>query len=466
MMVVPPNRHGQEVLVPTIEQALGRIKGNLEAYVPRRLVQHLTKSCPRQYRCRTLDPVVTTYLFLRQVLHGNTACSHLRHLSGLDFTNSAYCQARARLPFGFWHRLQRAVTGACAEADPLRPGERWHGHEVFLMDGSSFSMPDMPELQEAFGQPGGQQSGCGFPVAHLLVSCQLRTGYVRRALAAPLRTHDLAQVAALHPELPSGAVLVGDRAFCSYAHLALCRHGGRHGVFRAHQKLLIDFRARRPYAPPGTPAEQARGKPRSRWLKRLGRHDQLVKYFKPEQRPAWLTAAQYAALPEELVVREVRYRVAVPGRRTKEVTLVTTLLDARRYSRAALAELYGLRWRVETDLRHLKTTLGLDVLRCQTFAGVLKELAVFVTVYNLVRRVMRQAGRRQGVAAERISFVDALRWLAESRPGEALPRLKVVAARPGRLEPRARKRRPKEYDLLNQPRAVLRQALLNQDDGA
>ncbi len=333
--------------MPTIEQALGRIKGNLEAYLPRRLVQQLADACPRHTRRRTLDPVVTTFLFLRQVLCGNTACGQLRHQSGLDFTDSAYCQARARLPFGFFLRLQRAVTGRCAEAEPLAPHERWHGHDVFLIDGSSFSMPDTPELQEAFGQPGGQQAGCGFPVAHLLLSCQLRTGYILRALAAPLRTHDLAQVPGLHPDLPAGAVLVGDRAFCSYAHLALCRRGGRHGVFRAHQKLLIDFRVRRRYAPPGTPADQARGLPRSRWLKRLGRHDQLVKYFKPQERPAWLTAAQYAALPDSLVVREVRFRVAVPGRRSKEVTLVTTLLDARRYTRAALAALYGLRWRVE-----------------------------------------------------------------------------------------------------------------------
>jgi IS4 transposase len=139
-------------------------------------------------------------------------------------------------------------------------------------------------------------------------------------------------------------------------------------------------------------ARAARGLPRSRWLRRLGTNDQLVEYFKPKERPAWMTAEQYAALPQTLVVRELRYRIAVPGRRTEVVTLVTTLLDRRRYAPRALARLYGLRWTVETNLAHLKTTLGLDVLHCKTFVGVMKELMMFVTAYNLVRRVMRRAG--------------------------------------------------------------------------
>lgn len=450
----------------TIDQALQRIKGNLEAYVPQGLVQRLADETQLGQRRRTLTPVVTTFLFLQQILNGNTACSHLPHLAGMHFSAAAYCRARRRLPFGFFQRLQHAVTQACFDAEPLRAEERWHGHEVYLVDGSSFSMPDTPDLQEAFGQPGQQAAGCGFPTAHLLLSCQVTTGYIRNVLAAPLRTHDMAQVALLHPDLPANAVLVGDRAFCSFAHLALLRQGGRHGLFRAHQKLLVDFRCRRRYASPRMSAQEARGLPRSRWLRRLGKNDQLVEYFKPKERPVWMTPEQYAALPETLVVRELRYRLAVPGRRTQVVTLVTTLLDPHRYSRRALAKLYGLRWTVETNLAHLKTTLGLEVLHCKTFVGVMKELMLFVTVYNLVRRVMRQAGEQQGVAAERISFVDALRWLTAARPGEPLPRLVVVVQRPGRAEPRVRKRRPKQYDLMKRPRAVLQQALYDQKDAA
>ena len=121
---------------------------------------------------------------------------------------------------------------------------------------------------------------------------------------------------------------------------------------------------------------------------------------------------------------------------------------------------------METDLRHLKQTLGMDVLRCETVPGVVKELLMFVVVYNLVRRVMQQASRRQGVAADRISFVDALRWLRHARPGEALPRLRVNPDRPGRVEPRVKKRRPKPYDLMTKPRDELRKALLSKQRAA
>ncbi len=393
------------------------------------------------------------------MLDGNPAVGTPRHASGLDCTDSASCQARQRLPVGFFRRLQQAVTGRCRGSGDAGPAARWHGHRLFVLDGSRFSMPDTPELQEAFGQSGTQAPGCGFPTAHLLVLFDAPDGFLLKAVPAPLRTHDLAHAAVRHRELQPGDVLLGDRAFCSYAHLALCRQRRRHAVFRAHQKLIIDFRPHRRFVPPRRAGKESAGLPRSRWLQRLGKHDPRVEYFKPSERPTWLTAREYAQLPEALVVREVRFRVVQRGRRVRPVTRVTTLRDPRRYSARALAKLYGQRWQVETDLRHLKQTLGMDVLRCATFPGVFKELLMFVVVYNLVRRVMQEAGRRQGVAPARISFVDALRWLRHARPGEELPRLRVTPQRPGRVEPRARKRRPKQYDLLTQPRAKLRKAL-------
>jgi Transposase DDE domain len=158
--------------------------------------------------------------------------------------------------------------------------------------------------------------------------------------------------------------------------------------------------------------------------------------------------------------------VREPGCRTKQLTLVTTLLNARRYSKRALAKVYARRWQVETDLRHLKETLGLGVLRCGTAAGVIKELKMFVIAYNLVRRVMAQASRRQGVAPDRISFVDALRWLRHARPGEELPRLVVNPLRPGRAQPRVKKRRAKPYKLLTKPRDKLREALFRPGEAA
>jgi hypothetical protein len=293
-----------------------------------------------------------------------------------------------------------------------------------------------------------------------VVQVEAHTGYLLRTVVAPLRTHDLAGIPTLQQTLQPGDVAVGDRAFCSYAHLAWLRQRGAQGLFRAHQKQLIDFRPQRRFAAPGTPSVEAKGLPRSRWLKRLGKHDQLVEYHKPKERPVWLSAAEYAALPATVVVREVRFKVRIPGRRTTQVTLVTTLIDPQRYSAKALAKLYGRRWQVEVDLRHLKVTLKLDVLRSQTVPGVMKELCGLLIVYNLVRRVMHEAGRKQGVKPDRISFVAAWRWLRRAEPGEAVPELRVNPERAGRYEPRVKKRRPKQYDLMRRPRAELRQALL------
>jgi hypothetical protein len=457
MMEIERHPHAQEVAMSSFSQALHHIKGNLTQALPETLPGKICRDLGRSFRQRTLTPTVTTFLFAQQILHGNTACSHLRHLAKIDFTDSAYCQARARLPVAFFHRLTRAVTGRCYADDDYDPRTRWKGQRVFLLDGSTFSMPDTPELQESFGQPDAQAPGCGFPVAHLMTLFDARNGFLLRAIPAPYRTHDMAQATLTHSALDAGDVLVGDRAFCSYAHLALCRQRQLHGLFRAHQKLIIDFRPGRRYAAPGS--KGAKGLPHSRWLKRLGKHDQLVEYVKPSRRPTWMSPEQYASLPDRLVVRELRIQVQEPGCRTQQVTLVTTLLDPKRYSKRALANLYGMRWQVETNLRHLKQTLKMDVLRCTTVPGVVKELMMFVVVYNLVRRVMLQASRRQQVDPNRISFVDALRWLRHARRGEVLPRLKVNPKRPGRHEPRVRKRRPKPYKLLTKPRAKLRETL-------
>lgn len=443
----------------SITDALCHIKANLTQVLPPTLPDQICRALGHAHRHRTLTPTATTYLFLQQILHGNTACRELRHLSKIDFTDSAYCQARGRLSVGYFHRLMRDVTGRCYgdDAFDLDPRARWKGHRLFLLDGSTFSMPDTDELRETFGQPDGQAPGCGFPVAHLLCLFDAYHGYLLRAIPAPYRTHDMAQAALTHHALLPGDVLVGDRAFCSFAHLALCRQRRLHGVFRAHQRQLIDFRPRRRYARPGDDAPP--GTPRTRWVRRWGKHDQVVEYFKPDERPKWLSQEDYDALPESLLVRELRIEIQQPGCRVERVTLVTTLLDAQRYPKRALAKVYGRRWQVETDLRHLKQTLKLDILRCETVVGVIKELKMFVVAYNLVRRVMVQASRRQGVAPDRISFVDALRWLRHAKAGEELPRLIVNPERPGRHELRVKKRRAKKYQLLKKPRKTLREAL-------
>src|SRR5262249_12624181 len=173
-----------------------------------------------------------------------------------------------------------------------------------------------------------------------------------RAAAAPLGTHEASQLAAVHAALAPGDVLLGDRSFCSYAHLALLVQRGHHGVFRLHQRQLVDFRPGRGHVPPGRSANPE-NLPRTRWVRALGNEDQVVVWFKPKRRPEWVTPARFAALPAELVVRELRYRVETPGFRTRSVVLATTLLDVGAYPASALAELYRWRWRIEVDLKQL-----------------------------------------------------------------------------------------------------------------
>lgn len=439
-----------------IDTILNRLRQDVARNLAPESIRFACRKAGHTWRRCILDPVAVVHWFLIQVLHGNTSLEHIANLGGGRFTGSAYCLARAALPLAVF---QSVLHDTIKSLIPDTEAEgRWHGHRTFLIDGSAFSMPDTPELQKRFGQPGGQARGCGFPVAKILAVFHAGTGVLLKVMAAPLRSHEMASVGGIHPSLERGDVLVGDRGFCSFAHLAMLTAGGIDAVFRAHQRQIVDFTPGRPYAPPGK-KKGIKGLPRSRWLRRLGVLDQVVEWFKPEVRPEWMTAEEYAELPETLIVRELRYRVGRRGFRTQTVTLVTTLLDAEVYPLASLAELYGVRWRVELNLRHLKTTMRMDVLKCKTYEGVLKELTVYAIVYNLVRVVMMEASRRQGVEVERISFVDALRWLARARPGDELPKLVVNPERPGRVEPRVRKRRPKQYPLMKRPRSDLRNQL-------
>lgn len=448
----------------SILTAIGRIKSEVADRLTPAAICEACAAVGHVWRERVLDPVATVHLFVLQVLDGNTACAHVPYVGGVRCTAEAYGQARARLPLAVFERLLRGIVDRLR--GPTLDDGRWRGHRTFLADGSSLSMPDTPALQKHFGQPGMQKAGCGFPVMHVLALFHAATGLLIRVAAAPLRTHDLSRIGQLHPELAAGDVLVGDRAFCSFAHLALLKAGDVFAVFRVHQKQIVDFRPHRQAASSRSRKRDQTGLPTSRWLMRLGRHDQLVAYVKPASRPVWLTAEAYAALPDTLVVRELRYTITARGRRTRVITLATTLLDPVAYPATELADLYGRRWQVETNLRHLKQTLRMDVLRCRTVAGVHKELTVYALVYNLVRLVMLEAAHRQQVPVERVSFVDAVRWLAAAVSGHAPLQLRVNPHRPERVEPRVKKRRPKPYKLMNQPRHILRKRLLDKANAA
>lgn len=388
-----------------VHAALRRIQKDVAQVLDPDAIVDICKEVGYRFRRRVLDPVTTVHLFVIQVLNGNFAIGRLKDFTDVIFSEAAYCKARCRLPLQVLVILLQRVANAWRAT--MSDFGRWRGHRTFHVDGSSFSMPDTPELQKEFGQPGNQQPGCGFPVAHILTLFHAGTGFLLKVLAAPLRTHDMDQVVQAHREMQAGDVLIGDRAFCTFAQFALLLAHGLHGLFRAHQKTIVNFRIGRPHNVRGSNRGRKKGRPSSRWLKRLGVRDQLVEYFKPKRIPAWMAAADYTALPDSVIVRELRYEIVQPGRRTKRVTLVTTLLDAERYPAQALAELYGQRWQIETNLRHLKQTMKMDILHCETVAGVLKELTMFALVYNLIRSVMCVAAERQQVAVDRISFADA-----------------------------------------------------------
>ncbi len=442
-----------------INTILSRLRQDLARHFEPEPILAACRSVGHAWRNTTLNPVAIVRWFVTQVLHGNTSLEHVSLLGGRLFSGSAYCQARARLPLFVFREVLRNLVESLV-GDTQAEG-LWRGHRTLLIDGSAFSMPDTPELQKRFGQPGAQAPGCGFPVAKFLAVFHAGTGLLTDVAEAPLRTHEMSQLRHVHPGLRSGDVLVGDRGFCSYAHLSILVRIGVFAVFRVHQRQIVDFALNRPHAR-ASGKNARKGLPRSRWIRSLGGLDQVVEWFKPEDRPAWMSAEEYEALPESLMVRELRYEVGGRGSRTRTVTLATTLLDGAVYPADSLAKLYHVRWQVELNFRHLKTTMKMDVLKCMTVDGVLKELLIYAIVYNLVRVVMVEAAHRQGVAVERISFVDALRWLAQADVNDVPAKLVVNPDRPGRSEPRVRKRRPKQYPLMTRPRSELRNHLMNQ----
>jgi len=385
-------------------------------------VNQLCDDHMHQWRDRLFTPLATLRAFVLQILHGNTSITHLRQLCGIDFAASSYAEARCRLPLQVLSGLLEAMAswGEQAVTTVAAIGQR-----IFICDASSFSMSDTDELNDYFGLPPSCKPGVGYPVAKLMGLMDAATGLFKKLLAAPLFTHDMRHVLRLHPILRAGDILLGDRAYCTYAHLALLQIQGVFGCFRLHQR-----------------------RPQSAGLKRWKRQDKA---------PVWISALQFQLLPPEMEVRIIQYAIEQCGFRTKKVLVATTLLEEQAWPDKKIAQLYGQRWQIETCFDHLKTTMKMNVLKCQSLDGVKKELAVYALVYNLVRLAMLKAAQRQQVSVSRISFVDALRWLCSRMLGlPGVPRLVVNPYRPGRREPRVIRRRMKEYNLMKRPRAELK----------
>lgn len=446
--------------MPSIVSAVASIN-RIEPLVPTDDILLAAARVGHTFRDRVFGPVVTVQLLVLQVLHGNCSCRRTLRKAELGHEDPrSYAAARHRIPLELVESLLDAVTRRIRRThDDVG---LWLNHRVFMMDGSGIGMRDTPPLREAFGVPGERAPGCGNPVMHTLWLVDFATGLITGVAASPWKTHDLTHATSLHRTMEPNDVLVADRAFGTFAHLASLVEAGMHGVLRLHQKQIVSFKVNR-RASSERPKGHRRGHPRSLWLARLGVLDQQVRYLKPASRPAWLTAAEYNLLPDELVVRELRYRVTRPGFRTEEITLITSLLDADRYPKAELADLYGKRWRIETDLRDLKQTLSADVLRCGTVAGVGRELLTFALVYNLVREQMLEAAERQSCTPRELSFVDALDVLRESPGMRHLLAVMLKDDRPGRSAPRTIKRRKDRYSYAMETHAAYQAKIGDQE---
>jgi hypothetical protein len=402
------------------------------------------------------NPVTVVWLFLSQVMHANPTLAVVvenflawrlgQGLSACSVDTGAYARARLRLPESLLALLTRQ-TGH--NADRAAPDQwRWLGRVVKIFDGSTVSMPDTPENQAAYPQNRSQAPGVGFPIARVGVLFSLTVGTVLdvgfRRWAGKFQS-ELAILRDMFSLLEPGDVLLTDRYLCSYMEIAVLQSQGVDFVGYMHAHRKVDFR---------------RGQ-------QLGPHDHLVHWIKP-RRPEWMSPEQYAALPETMLIREFRRRIVRKGYRTRLLLIATTLIDAALYSREDIAVLYRMRWDAEINLRSLKTVMQMDVLRGKTPEMVRKEIWAHVLAYNLVRTVMAQAALAHGQHPRQLSFTRALRTLEAFRPTLAhahnkhLPALnqcllRAIAAheignRPDRLEPRQRKRRPKPYKLMTQPR--------------
>lgn len=422
--------------------------------------------CQVDYRERIFSPLVTVATFLSQVLDPDHSMrqavarliayrASLR-LPACSPDTRAYSKARQRLPENVWAELTRRTGRDLMNEAPAR--WCWRGHDVKIVDGTTVSMPDTPENQKEYPQSASQKPGLGFPVLRLVALFSLAVGSVLDIAMGPRKgkqTGEPALFRSLHHHLHEGDVLLADRYYCGYFQIALVRKRGAHIVMHLHHKRHYDFR---------------RGQ-------RLGPDDHIVTWHKPKQCPDWLDEDAYARMPATITMRELRIRVPSKTCRTRTILVATTLLDPQAYPKESVAELYRQRWHAELDLRSLKTFLQMDILRCQSPAMVRKEIWVHVLAYNLIRKVMAQAAQEHDLMPRQISFkgtlqtlnayCECLRSCAPCALADVCRGLLAAVAqhrvgnRPGRSEPRAKKRRAKPYPLLNKPRAKARKAEVN-----
>ncbi len=414
------------------------------------------------YRECQYTPLVTIWTFLHQGLASDQSCraAVARLLAFLcvggkdpvSAKTDPYCKARERLPEKLLADLARD-SGAQLQRQ-VAPTDLLGGRPIKIADGSTVSMPDTPENQQAYPQQRGQKPGLGFPLLRLVGLISLSCGAVLDIAMAPYRGKQTGETALLRQLLGSlrtGDILLADAIFSNYWMIALLLERGVDLLGRHDGKRRVDFRQGQ----------------------RLGRYDHVVSWQKPA-RPPWMSRPQYDRLPETLRIREVRVEVSQKGFRCRHLLLVTTLRDPQDYPPEELATAFRCRWHAELDLRSIKHVMQMDVLRCKSPAMVRKEIWMHLLAYNLIRKLMAQAAAETGVEPRDLSFKGTLQtlvafaaagWACPARRNELYAAvLRAVAThrvnnRPDRVEPRAVKRRKKQV-YLTEPRAVAKAQLL------
>ncbi len=437
----------------------------VEEILPKATVEQVLKEEGGRWRAKLYTPYVTFWAFFWQRLSADRSCrAALKRLSAwmaahgqkLDAADTGpYCKARARLPESALHRLMRQLGAQTSQG--AAEVWLWCRRRVKMVDGSTAIMADTLANQKAYPQLSSQKPGLGFPIARFVVIFCLATGSVLEAAIGKYQgkqTGENALFRGLRDELEPGDVVLGDRYYGSYFDIVLLQQRGVDSVFRLHQRRKSDFR---------------RGR-------RLGQGDQIVRWDRPA-RPEWMDEATYESVAATVEVRIIRIHVEQRGFRTRVLEVVTTLLNAEIYTKKDVGILYRKRWHVELDLRSLKVVLGIDMLGSKTPEMVRKEIWMALLGYNVIRALMARASLAHRREPRRLSFKGALQTVQEFGPAlreasaPARPWLWRVVLnsiaddeegyRPDRVEPRARKRRPKPYPLLTVPRKQAKTALLN-----
>jgi len=407
-----------------------------------------------KYRDRLFSPVTTIWGFLSQVLSEDHSCRDTvsriiahRAAAGLKVCSpntASYCNARARLPTAVLRCLAKRTAQRLQ--DGLPEGWKWNGRNVYIADGSHVSMPDTAQNQASYPQPEVQRPGIGFPLARLTVLLSLATGACHDLAMAPYAgkgTGEKTLVRQLYDMLKPGDVVLADALFDDYFIAWELRQRG------------IELVARAQYERVDTQTVQS------------GPDGDVILWQRPNK-PHGMKGEQYRTYPKTLRMRQVSVDARGKDNRVEQFKVITTILDAA-IDGGQIGALYERRWGGEVDIRSIKATMQMDVLRCKTPEMVRKEIWAHLLAYNLLRTVMAVAAAESGTEPRQVSFKGAKQAVTAFAPKiEAAPSeeraalidalLRAIAYhrvgdRPGRWEPRARKRRPKPGVRLMQPRA-------------